>query len=94
MDDHRRSLRVGLLGTSSRRLWLVLSLFVLAGMAFTVLFAWAVGVLYSGADLLLASVTTAGSAAGIVVCLLFTMGLVYRADRRRHDILRRIRLFE
>jgi|GEM_PF-5954778 hypothetical protein len=84
----------GFLGSPNRRLWLVLSLMALAGMASIAVTVWSFSLAITGRNWLLALPLVALGLFGTVVTLLFTMGLVYRVDRRRGDLQRRVEWFE
>ncbi len=75
-------------------IWVVLTLLALAGMACGIAgaeaFASALG---GGAVALMLTLGVLGSA-GFVFFLYLTLGVVYRLDRLRNPLSRRIRLFE
>ncbi len=78
----------------SGRLWTVLTAMLVSGMACLAVVVWALGAALSGGALWL-YLPLAGIAFVVFLFLaLLAMGIVYRVDRLRGDVARRVRLFE
>lgn len=78
----------------TRIFWYVLTGIFFAGLAFTILGFWALTNLYSGGFWLLWVPVGLLGLAGMIFCMLLTLGVLYRVDRLRGNLVRRIRLFE
>lgn len=78
----------------TRVFWAVLSGLFFAGMGFTILGMWALTNAWDGETLLLWLPVAGVGIAGGLFCLLLTIGVVYRADRMRGNLVRRIAWFE
>lgn len=78
----------------TRALWGVLTGLFFAGMAFTILGFVALTYLLGGSSLLLWVPVGLVGLAGMVFCMLLAMGILYRVDRLRGNLVHRIRLFE
>jgi hypothetical protein len=78
----------------TRIFWWVLTGIFLAGLASTVLGLWALSNLYSGGLWLLWVPVGLLGLAGMIYCMLLTLGVLYRVDRLRGNLVRRIELFE
>ncbi|MDE1820013.1 MAG: hypothetical protein KGJ23_04195 [Euryarchaeota archaeon] len=78
----------------TRVLWGVLSGLFLLGLVCTVVGLWALSVAWGGgAELLWLPVGVLGIL-GAIFCLLLTLGIVYRVDRLRGNLTRRVEMFE
>lgn len=78
----------------TRIFWWVLTGIFLAGLGCTIVGFWALSNLYSGGLLLLWIPVGLLGLAGMIYCMLLTLGVLYRVDRLRGNLVRRIRLFE
>lgn len=74
--------------------WIVLTAMAFLGIALVAMAVWALGFGLGGGSWVLAGVVAFAGFAGFVFVLLLTMGLVYRVDRMRGELTRRIDLFE
>lgn len=78
----------------NRLFWYVLTGIFLVGLVFTILGFWALTNLYSGGFWLIWIPVGLVGLAGMIYCALLTLGVLYRADRLRGNLVRRIKLFE
>ena len=78
----------------TRVLWGVLTALFLAGLGLTILGVWALTEAWAGGLALLWVPVGFAGIAGAVFCLLLTLGVVYRVDRYRGNLTRRVKLFE
>lgn len=80
--------------TKTRIFWYVLTGIFLVGLVFTILGFWALTNLYAGGLWALWVPVGLVGLAGMIFCMLLTLGVLYRVDRLRGNLVRRIRLFE
>lgn len=78
----------------TRWYWIVLTALALIGIAFVALGVWALGFGLGGGSWIISAPLALVGFVGFVFVLLLTMGLVYRVDKMRGDLTRRIELFE
>lgn len=78
----------------TRIFWYVLTGIFLVGLVFTILGFWALTNLFSGGYWWMWVPVGLVGLAGMIFCMLLTLGILYRVDRLRGNLVRRIKMFE
>lgn len=78
----------------TRVLWGVLSGLFLAGLVSSIVGLYALSVAWAGGVSLLWLPLGVVGVLGAILCLLLTLGVVYRVDRLRGNLTRRVEMFE
>ncbi len=79
---------------SSRRLWGILTGMLFLGMACLAIMVWSLGEYLSGGSLWIYLPLAGVTFVIFLFITLLAMGIVYRVDRLRGDVVRRVRMFE